>query len=83
MTHFLAPMATLLPEPSFAYPPNTNVVRCDSISDALYVNGVLGSGTYATVKKCVSKTKTMSETEKAVKFISEETFLSTKKTATK
>jgi len=80
MAHFLAPMASLLPEPSFAYPPNTNVVRCDSISDALFVNGVLGSGTYATVKKCVSKNKTMSEeTEKAVKFISEETFLHTKK----
>eukprot|EP00298_Acanthocystis_sp_HF-20_P003351 c13715_g1_i2.p1 GENE.c13715_g1_i2~~c13715_g1_i2.p1 ORF type:complete len:302 (-),score=102.77 c13715_g1_i2:35-940(-) len=80
MAHFLAPpTSSLLTEPSFAYPPNTNVIRCDSISEALLVEGVLGSGTYSTVKKCIPKNKTMSDTEKAVKLITEETFKSSKK----
>jgi len=61
---------------SFAYPPNTTVIRCGSISEVLNIEEVLGSGTYSTVKKCLDK---FIGKEKAVKFIEENTFKSTKK----
>jgi len=61
---------------SFAYPANTTVIRCDSISEVLSLEEVLGSGTYSTVKKCLDKYQGQ---EKAVKLIDEDTFRSSKK----
>jgi serine/threonine protein kinase len=65
---------------SFAYPMNTTVTRCDSISEVLNVQDELGSGTYSTVKKCISK-NSMGEKDPflAVKLIDESTFKSNKK----
>lgn len=63
-------------EASFAYPPNTTVIRVGSISEVLHVSDVLGSGTYSTVKKCQDKAVGM---EKAVKLISEDTYNNSKK----
>jgi len=71
---------TMTVQPSFAYPLNTTVTRCDSISEVLNVQDVLGSGTYSTVKKCSSKGGLGEKDEfKAVKLIDEETFKSSKK----
>jgi len=64
-------------QPSFLYPPNTTVIRCGSISDHYQVEAVLGSGTYSTVKRCMSKAGL--DKAKAVKLIEEETFKSSKK----
>jgi len=68
-------------QPSFAYPINTTVTRCDSISEVLNVADVLGSGTYSTVKKCTAKNGGLGEKHEimAVKLIEEETFKSSKK----
>jgi len=63
---------------SFAYPSNTVVTRCGSISEVLNVQDTLGSGTYSTVKKCSSKLGAKDQF-KAVKLIDEETFKTSKK----
>jgi len=67
-------------QPSFAYPLNTTVTRCGSISEVLNVQDVLGTGTYSTVKKCSSKSS-LGEKDifNAVKLIDEDTFKSSKK----
>eukprot|EP00300_Choanocystis_sp_HF-7_P041213 c7886_g1_i1.p1 GENE.c7886_g1_i1~~c7886_g1_i1.p1 ORF type:complete len:317 (+),score=66.85 c7886_g1_i1:167-1117(+) len=63
-------------EQSFAYPPNTIVERVGSMSEVLQVADTLGSGTYATVKKCHEHN---SQEDLAVKVISEETYNNSKK----
>jgi calcium/calmodulin-dependent protein kinase I len=61
---------------SFAYPPNTVVTRCSSLSEKVVLQEELGSGTYATVKKCHDKKLGGNH---AIKVISEETFRNSKK----
>lgn len=63
-------------EASFAYPPNTTVIRVGSISEVMNVSDTLGSGTYSTVKVCHDKAVGM---QKAVKLIEEDTYNSSKK----
>lgn len=63
-------------EASFAYPPNTTVIRVGSISEVMNVSDTLGSGTYSTVKVCHDKAVGM---QKAVKLIEEDTYNNSKK----
>jgi hypothetical protein len=69
-------MLSLDKQASFAYPPNTMVTRCESLSEKMVLEEELGSGTYAIVKRCLDKSQGANH---AVKLISEETFRTSKK----